>query len=125
MKKLVAVSEELSTKYDHHFHLLRQAGNITDDILDTLEEVALTASGMGQTLFNASVSSSWWPYIICPVVTLVMGSYGLPPSAFRNLALVTFGEVLGAFISSFGGIRAGFIHLATTEAPANTTFVGF
>ncbi|KAK1771731.1 hypothetical protein QBC33DRAFT_554898 [Phialemonium atrogriseum] len=124
LNRLIEASEALSTKYNHHSYLLRQAGNITEDILDSLVEAASTASSVNQSLFKASISTSWWPYIVCPTVALVMGSYGLPPSAFRNLGLIAFGELVGFLVSSFDHIQAEFFSFAGAQATGNSTFTG-
>ena len=94
------MTENLSSKYDAHAYVLVQAQNLTNDILDTLETSAHSASSIQDALTQHYGGRNWWPYIICPVVSLVAGSYGLPPSAFRNLGLLALGGVV-AFIISF------------------------
>ena len=81
--------------------MLVQARNITNEILDTLESTASSATEIKGSLLRDSGARGWWPFVICPTASLVMGSYGLPPSAFRNLGLVALGEVLGLVISSY------------------------
>ena len=84
IQRLTTVTENLSSKYDAHAHVLVQAQNLTNDILDTLETSAHSASSIQDALTQHYGGRNWWPYIICPVVALVAGSYGLPPSAFRT-----------------------------------------
>ena len=50
--------------------------------------------------------------MICPAVSLVMGSYGLPPSILRNLGLVAVGEAFGFVIVSYEDIRRTFDSLS-------------
>jgi hypothetical protein len=108
LNRLVTVSETLSTKYEHHAYFLRQAGNITEELLDTLEATASAASHVSNSVFERSVSSVWWPYLICPAWFLVMGSYGLPPSILRNLALLAVGEAFGFVVSSYDQVKLAF-----------------
>ena len=83
--------EDLSSRYDDHSLLLYQAQNITSTILETLEATASSANIIGESLSSWGSGSSWWPYIWCPTVTLIVGSYGLPPSSLRNLGLLALG----------------------------------
>lgn len=46
----------------------------------------------------------WASYVISPVVTLMLGSYGLEPSAIRNLGLVVLGELVGFLVCHADGI---------------------
>ncbi|KAH8666556.1 hypothetical protein BX600DRAFT_511482 [Xylariales sp. PMI_506] len=110
MQRLVGMSEDLSWKYESHTGLIEQAYNITNELLDTLEDTTITVATVGGILSYQSSTHFWWPYILCPAVSLVMGSYGLPPSVVRNLALVALGEVVAFAISSF---QAGNLDIAT------------
>ncbi|KAJ8129584.1 hypothetical protein O1611_g4048 [Lasiodiplodia mahajangana] len=115
MQRLIDISDTLTSKYDVHTGLLQQAQNITNDILDTLEETAASASDLGDSFSGQRSLASRWPYIWCPVVSLVMGSYGLPPSLLRNLGLLALGETAGFIISSFPSLSFGAIHKPTTN----------
>ncbi|KAK4147430.1 nuclear fusion protein KAR5 [Dichotomopilus funicola] len=99
MDRLVTATEKLSTKFDEHSTLLKQASNITNDILDTLEETAATASSLSESFFSRVTTHSWWPFVVFPTASLVMGSYGLPPSMLRNIGLLAFGEAVGFTVS--------------------------
>lgn len=124
LNRLVTVSDTLSTKHEHHAYFLRQASNITEDILDTLEATVSAASQVNISVLERSVSSGWWPYFICPAVSLVMGSYGLPPSILRNLALLAVGEAFGFFVSSYDEVKLAFEAYASTHGLlANATTV--
>ncbi|KAI1480992.1 hypothetical protein F4774DRAFT_66717 [Daldinia eschscholtzii] len=100
MQRLINMTESLAIKYDDHTSLLHEAHNITNDILVTLEDTAASAANVNNSILKQSSDSSWWPYIWCPAASLVLGSYGLPPSVMRNLALLTLGEVAGLTIST-------------------------
>ncbi|KAI1503485.1 hypothetical protein F5X99DRAFT_105665 [Biscogniauxia marginata] len=100
MQKLIDITGNLSTKYDDHANLLQQAQAMTTDILDTLEDAATSATAVSDSLLRQSSVTSWWPYIWCPAVSLVMGSYGLPPSALRNLGFFVLGEAVGHLIAA-------------------------
>jgi hypothetical protein len=50
--------------------------------------------------------------MICPAVSLMMGSYGLPPSILRNIALIALGEAFGFAVASLDDIRRTFNSLS-------------
>lgn len=114
MDRLLAVTQSLATKYEDQTQRLQQASNITNEILDILEDTAEAASSVNESFLAGASSRSWWPYIVCPTASLVMGSYGLPPSAVRNLALLALGEVAGFMVSSYEQIAEA---LRDFEAP--------
>lgn len=115
MQRLVYAAENLTTEFHDHTHLLHQARNITNEIRDTLEDTAASASYVGNSFFKQSSTSSWWPYVWGPAASLVLGSYGLPPSAVRNLALLALGEVAGLAFSSFQSLYAD-LYVPTTKS---------
>ncbi|KAI0592947.1 hypothetical protein F4775DRAFT_580200 [Biscogniauxia sp. FL1348] len=118
IQKLIDMADNLSTKYNDHTGLLQQAQTMTIDILYTLEETAASATAVGDSFIKQS-SAVLWPYIWCPVVSLVMGSYGLPPSALRNLGLFTLGESVGYIISNFPSFS--YISLSTMGKNSSAT----
>ncbi len=77
-----------------------------------LETTAASAISVHDSLSPLRLAGGrWWPYIVCPAASLVMGSYGLPPSAFRNLALVVLGELAGALLASYDRLAStGLFH---------------
>ncbi|KAI0450963.1 hypothetical protein F5B21DRAFT_488987 [Xylaria acuta] len=125
MQRLIDISDTLASKYDAHTDLLQQAQNITNEILNTLEDTAASAAAVSDGFLGQSSLKSWWLYIWCPVVSLVMGSYGLPPSMLRNLGLIALGETAGFIISSFPFLSFGPAHklnpLQTPDAKQNLT----
>jgi hypothetical protein len=102
MDRLVSATETLTTKFQDHSAFLSQANNVTNDLLGALHETAAVASSMQDSfLSRVANKSSWWPYIIFPTASLVLGSYGLPPSMLRNIGLLAFGEAVGFVVSSY------------------------
>ncbi|KAI1801355.1 hypothetical protein F4811DRAFT_564077 [Daldinia bambusicola] len=99
MNRLINTTENLAIKYDDHTSLLRQAHNITNSILLTLESTAASAVNINKSVLELWANSSWWP-ILCPLASLMLGSYKLPPSWMRNLVLLTLGELAGLTISA-------------------------
>lgn len=103
MDRLAHATTKLITMQEHQGYQIALANNITLELLNTLEMVSTSASVMtfslSQSLSNAG--SKWWPYLLCPIASLVMGSYGLPPSAVRNIGLIILGEAAGYFVSAF------------------------
>lgn len=80
---------------------------MTNEVLETLEAVAGATAKIEEAdrLRWGSVGlGSWIPYIISPATTLFLGSYGLAPSALRNLGLVALGEVIGLCVTHFDHI---------------------
>ncbi|KAL2168082.1 hypothetical protein VTG60DRAFT_394 [Thermothelomyces hinnuleus] len=120
MERLSTATEELATKFEDHSSMLKQVSNITNDILDSLEETAAVATSMNKSLFASSVTRSWWPFVVFPTASLIMGSYGLPPSIFRNIGLLAFGEVVGFVVSSYDQLAGQFLG-SLEEIATNTT----
>ncbi|KAI0907749.1 hypothetical protein F4823DRAFT_641072 [Ustulina deusta] len=114
MQRLIDISDTLASKYDVHTDLLHQAQNITNEILDKLEDTAASAAVVGN-LFLGQHLKSWWPYIWCPVVSMVVGSYGLPPSMLRNIGLLALGETTGFIISYFPSLSFDLIRKPATN----------
>lgn len=91
MTKLEELADNLALKYGNHETRLDEALQKSNQVLDVLEETAASAAGLQGYMFNGLVS--WlWPYVVCPFLSLVMGSYRLEPSAVRNLWLFGIGK---------------------------------
>jgi len=103
--RLLITTQKMAATSESHTQALQQAANITNDLLDTLEDTVSTAASLNESLLFNGKSSGWWPYIICPGFTLVLGSYGLEPSAIRNFGLVALGEFVAFFVSIFSSDR--------------------
>jgi len=119
MDRLVTATETLSANFKDHSSMLKQANNITNDILDALEETAAVAASMNESFFMSVSTRSWWPFVVFPTASLVMGSYGLPPSIVRNLGLLAFGEAVGFVVSSYDQLTTFVI--GSLESSTNTT----
>lgn len=118
MDRLAIATETLSVKLEDHATTLKQANNITNDILDSLEATADVASSVNKSFLRAT-TGGWWPFFVFPTASLVMGSYGLPPSILRNLALLTLGGLVGFIVSSYDQLTAQFVN--ALGATANIT----
>lgn len=77
--------------------------------------------GASLSYFGGSGLFKWISYIVSPVVTLMLGSYGLPPSAMRNLGLVVLGELVGFLACHADRIFVPWSFFATTHAMSNST----
>ncbi|KAL1841648.1 hypothetical protein VTJ49DRAFT_6754 [Mycothermus thermophilus] len=121
MDRLVTATETLTTKFQDHYHILHQANNLTNDILDALEETAAVASSMQESFLTRVTTRSWWPFIVFPTASLVIGSYGLPPSMVRNIGLLAFGEVVGFVVSSYEQITGVIFGSVAEVAGVNST----
>lgn len=122
-------TDGLLSKYDKHVSDINEAKNVTDEILQTLASVAASAamiedanrsrwSGLGSGV------GYWVPYIIGPVATLLLGSYGLAPSAMRNLGLVALGELVGFSVSNLHGMTMSWLLSPVGEMIGNATVTG-
>ncbi|KAL2150672.1 hypothetical protein VTH82DRAFT_7235 [Thermothelomyces myriococcoides] len=120
VERLNTATEELVAKFEDHSSTITQVSNITNDILDSLEETAAVVSSMNESLFASSAARSWWPFVVFPTASLVMGSYGLPPSIFRNIGLLAFGEVIGFVVSSYDQLEGKFLG-SLEDIATNTT----
>jgi hypothetical protein len=94
MGKLEELAGDLLVKYDNHESRLDKAFRKTGQVLDILDATAASATGLQSSVFSSFGLSGVWPYIICPFLSLAMGSYGLQPSLVRNIWLVGFGKFL-------------------------------
>ncbi|KAK4201093.1 hypothetical protein QBC40DRAFT_348104 [Triangularia verruculosa] len=106
--RILAATEKLSDKVEEHTASLKQASNITNEILDALEETAAAALTVNESLFKTATTRSWWPFVVCPAASLVLGSYGLPPSMLRNFGLLALGEAIGFLVSAYGDLTTQF-----------------
>ena len=98
---LASITQTFMADMSGHTRLLAQANNITSEMLDTLEATAAATSTIHDAVWGYGERGSWWPYVVCPVVFLVVGSYGLPPSITRNIGLLTAGEMIGVVVSFY------------------------
>jgi len=123
MDRLITVAETLSTTYEDHTHTLKQASNITNELLDTLEVTAAAASSVNDSFMKTAVTHSYTPFIVCPVASILFGSYGLPGSIWRNLGLFFFGEAIAFIISLHERFSSTifFQYFASSDIITNTT----
>lgn len=92
MRRLSEIAGALITKQEWHQGQLEQAQLQALQVLNTLDSVSATAVTFRSNLLGGLGLTKWWPYIVCPITSLIIGSYGLPPSAVRNVVLVGIGE---------------------------------
>jgi hypothetical protein len=98
-----------------HNELLSEATNRTHEIFHHLEHVASLSA-----IFS-SVTFSWWPHIVFPIISLVAGSYGLQPSVFRNLVLVALGECFGVALTVISNVEMSPIWQRVTSSNQTTS----
>lgn len=92
MKRLEGLADSLLVQHEGHQERLVHAQQTATDLIDILDSASSSAATLRTSIFNSLGLSSWWPYIFCPLTSLVVGSYGLPPSATRNLMLISLGK---------------------------------
>ncbi|KAH6640447.1 hypothetical protein F5144DRAFT_589920 [Chaetomium tenue] len=127
MDRLVTATEKLSAKFGDHSIMIKQANNITNDILDALEQTAALASSVNETFLTRVSVKSWWPFAVFPAASLLFGSYRLPPSMLRNIGLLVFGEVIGFVVSSYQQLSVQFFDplRALATSATNATMSSF
>ena len=91
MERLAGLADGLLQNNEAQERTLRLAQQNAEKVLGTINLLSTSA-----TTFQASTArwfdwGGWWPYIVCPTASLVMGSYGLAPSMARNILLIGLG----------------------------------
>ncbi|KAG5977412.1 hypothetical protein E4U55_006833 [Claviceps digitariae] len=121
MEELQGIAGIVLEKQITQDRILESTHNRTSNILSSLEVATMTISTLRKPLLKLG-TAAWWPYVICPVASLTLGSYGLPPSLTRNLALLGLGKkqdaldvVWGLTDSSTGELAGFFLSLARTS----------
>ncbi|QUC22001.1 uncharacterized protein UV8b_06242 [Ustilaginoidea virens] len=99
MGKLSNLADRITEKQRSHELLMESTQNRTFEILGSLETATSSVSALQMPLVQLGWTS-WVPYIVCPTASLVLGSYGLPPSMTRNLLLLSIGEAAGYYVAS-------------------------
>jgi hypothetical protein len=84
-------TESISTATEEHEKKLEAAGLLADKITSTLDSAATSATAFQSSFASQLGLSGWWPFIYCPTASLLLGSYGLPPSLVRNVGLFGIG----------------------------------
>jgi len=74
-----------------HTESLEYARSTAFGIHDSLEQAARAANSWNQTLKVTSTIVDYGLRLSCPIASLFLGNYGLPPSLIRNAALVLGG----------------------------------
>ncbi|UQC90917.1 uncharacterized protein CLUP02_16449 [Colletotrichum lupini] len=126
LEKLLDITDDISSKYESHSDKLSHVNQISEDLLDTLDNMASSTSEVRGS-FHRPGWTSWVPYVACPAASLLMGSYGLPPSAVRNLGLIALGELAGFVVSYAKYLSPGILeadqHISPIIGAMNKTFI--
>ncbi|KAL7913259.1 hypothetical protein GGI35DRAFT_491432 [Trichoderma velutinum] len=99
MKKLEVLADSLLAQHRGHHEQLVSAQQTASDLIDILDSASSSAVTLRSSIYGGFGWGSWWPHVFCPLMSLIVGSYGLPPSATRNIVLISLGEVVGFGIS--------------------------
>jgi hypothetical protein len=91
MQRVATMQEGFLARQRDQNNLLEEAQNKSQVVLDTLVGVATASETLASIMTNRLSWVSWGPYMWCPIVSLTLGSYGLPPSPQRNLVLIAIG----------------------------------
>lgn len=91
MEKLSELTEVVTNKQKAQEEVLNKVQNETSHILLALEAASFSTGNL-QTSFSELGWGSWWPYVIFPAASLLLGSYGLQPSVTRNILLLGAGK---------------------------------
>ncbi|KAH7151823.1 hypothetical protein B0J13DRAFT_619442 [Dactylonectria estremocensis] len=123
MGRLEALADNLLVKFDSHEGRLEQAEQQAVRILDTLDAAIESTAVFSHSFFGGFGLSELWPYVLFPVASLIMGSYGLEPSIGRNIWLVSIGELIGCVVSSASHYADNLLSASSPkQVELNTTF---
>ncbi|PTB42817.1 uncharacterized protein TrAFT101_001400 [Trichoderma asperellum] len=114
MKRLEGLADSLLIQHEGHQERLVHAQQTASNLVDILDSASSSAATLRTSIYNSIGWGSWWPYVFCPLTSLVVGSYGLPPSATRNFMLISLGEIAG-FVVSIAKHYGNDIHTAFTS----------
>ncbi|KAG8423564.1 hypothetical protein J3458_000451 [Metarhizium acridum] len=103
MEELSLLADLVADKHHAHQEMLQSAKNETAHLLASLEAASFSMGNL-RASFSDLGSVGWWPYIICPAASLVLGSYRLQPSITRNILLLGVGEIAG-FLMTFANMH--------------------
>lgn len=92
LQKTSAMVESQSFRLDNNNQHLLKAKKATSKINEELKETLLSTSDLSKSLSSGFFASPVWTVSWCSLASLVLGSYGLPPSLIRNGGLVAFGQ---------------------------------
>lgn len=84
-------TKAVATATEEHDKKLEAANRLADKIATTLDSAAASASLFHSSFWSRVGLSGWWPFVYCPTASLLLGSYGLPPSLLRNVGLFGLG----------------------------------
>ncbi|TQN72929.1 Nuclear fusion protein tht1, partial [Colletotrichum shisoi] len=116
LERLLDVTEDLSSKYESHTDNLDLAQRLSGSLLETLDDMVISTSDVRGSLSRRSSWTGWLPYLMCPAASLLMGSYGLPPSAVRNFGLIVLGKLIVGFMMKTSIL----IYLSQANSPASS-----
>ena len=92
IQKTSAMIESQSFRLDDNSQHLLKAKQATSRINEELKETLSSTSDLSKSLRTGFFASPIWTVSWCSLMSLVLGSYGLPPSLIRNGGLVAFGK---------------------------------
>ncbi|TLS27220.1 hypothetical protein PpBr36_04757 [Pyricularia pennisetigena] len=98
LMRLENMTEQLVEKYDNHSAKLESVRNMTNGIVETLNDAHTLATATKNTFTFRS--SGWLTYVTLPLGFVLAGSYGLSPSLARNMLLAALREGLALLWSS-------------------------
>ncbi|KAK5987815.1 hypothetical protein PT974_11949 [Cladobotryum mycophilum] len=99
MKRLEGMADTLSIQQEGHQERLDHAQQSATELLGILDSASSSAATLQSSIYSGFGWTAWWPYVFCPITSLVVGSYGLPPSTTRNFLLIGLGEIAGLAMS--------------------------
>lgn len=94
MSRLQDIAETLWLRQEHQVADFSIAEESMRGVLGSIKSLESSTERIKGNLLTGVSWSGWWPYIVCPAMSLVIGSYRLAPSASRNLLLLGLGGYL-------------------------------
>ena len=98
----------MTTLLHNHTESLEYASSTAFAIHHNLEQAANAARSWNQTLSLGSTIADYGLRISCPIASIFLGNYGLPPSLTRNAALVLGGKLRPIFLDGLSDAGLGY-----------------
>lgn len=110
---------------EEHDKKIEASNILADKLVTVLDAAATSAESFQSSMVSRMGLSGWWPFLYCPTVSLLLGSYGLPPSFLRNIGLFGLGECVqaassGKELTSFRAGEAVAFLLSAVGEPSTT-----
>ena len=92
MNRLQVTADTLRASQQGQINDFSVAQESVQVVLANIQAMEASTDRIKERLLSSFNWISWWPYVLCPITSLVIGSYRLAPSATRNFLLLGLGK---------------------------------